>query len=127
MAMSPRYSSPFIGFKLRRRRTSMGKESTSVGPFFLRNVSFIRAISASLTRQTVRPVFSNPSSFFARQRNDSSGGRARRTARWRFRIILFVFLFLVVCRFLSLAFPFCHSPCFRRAAGELHHTLHTRG
>src|SRR5260370_10484427 len=132
MAMSPRYSRSVIAFEPRRgrggrRRTSVGTESTSVGPFFLRYVSFIRAISASLTRQTVRPAFSNPSSFFARRRNVSSGGRARRTARWRFTIILVAFLFPVLCRTLSPAFPLCHSRGFRRAADELHHTLHMRG
>src|SRR5467141_94910 len=128
--MSPRYSPGLTGREPRRRRTglrraSVGKESTSVGPFFLRNVSFIRAISASLTRQTVRPASSTPRSFFTRRRNDSSGGFARRTVRWRFRIIPVVFLFPVLCRTLSPAFPLCQ--CFRRAAGALHHTLHRRG
>src|ERR1700675_2575499 len=132
MAISPKYSPAFFTFELSRRRTglrrtTMGKESTSVGPFFLRNVSFIRAISASLTRQTVRPSSSSPSSFFTRRRNDSSGGRARRTPRWRFRIILAGFLFLVLYRILSLWFPLCHWQRFRRAAGVLHHTLHRRG
>src|SRR5260370_29294043 len=132
MAISPRYSPGFTNFDPRRsrtgrRRANVGKESTSVGPFFLRNVSFIRAISASLTRRTIRPAPCNPSSLFTRRRKDSSGRRARRTARWRFTIILAVFLFLVLYRILSLAFPLCRSRCFRRAAGELHHTLHKRG
>src|SRR6266851_6685115 len=132
MAMSPRYSPAFTGFEPRGRRTSLrratvGNESTSVGPFFLRNVSFIRAISASLTRQTVRLASSSPSSFFTRRRNDSSGRRARRTARCRFRIILAEFLFLVLYRILSLTFPLCHSRRCHRVAGELHHTLHKRG
>src|SRR5260370_21801677 len=131
MAISPRYSPALSVFEPRRsrtglRRATVGKESTSVGRFFLRNVSFIRAISASLTRQTVRPASSSPSSFFTWRRNDSSGGRARRTARCRFRIILAGFLFLVLYRILSPAFPLCHSRYFRRAAGELHHTLHRR-
>src|SRR5712692_8206809 len=130
--MSPRYSPGFAGREPRRSRTgvrrlTVGKESTSVGPFFLRNFSFIRAISASLTRQTVRPVSSSPSSFFTRRRNNSSGRRARRTALWRFTIIPVVFLFLVLYRILSFAFPLCHSRRFRPAAGALHHTLHKRG
>src|SRR3989440_3339275 len=132
MAMSPRYPAAFIVLGPRRswtdfRRATMGKESTSVGPFFLRNVSFIRAISASLTRQTVRPTSSSPSSFFTWRRNDSSGRRTRRTARWRFRIILVAFLFLVLYWILSLAFRLCRSRCFRRAGVALHHTLHRRG
>src|SRR5882762_5708306 len=130
MAMSPRYSPALTVREPRRsrtglRRATMGKESTSVGPFFFRKVSFIREISASLTRRTVRPASSSPSSFFTRRRNDSSGGRARRAARWRFTIILAVFL--VLYRILLAAFPLCHSGCFRRAAGALHHTLHRRG
>src|SRR6267143_3181628 len=132
MAMSPRYSPSFTVREPRRsrtglRRATIGKESTSVGPFFFRKVSFIREISASLTRRTVRPASSSPSSFFTRRRNDSRGGRARRAARWRFTIILAVFLFLDLYRILSPAFPLCHSRCFRRAAGALHHTLHRRG
>src|SRR6266849_9101351 len=132
MAMSPRYSPPFTVREPRRsrtglRRATMGKESTSVGPFFFRKVSFIRAISASLTRQTVRPDSSSPSSFFTWRRNNSSGRRARRTARCRFRIILAEFLFLVLYRILSLTFPLCHSRRCQRVAGELHHTLHKRG
>src|SRR5207245_9705582 len=88
MTMSPRYSPGFTGREPRRtrtglRRTTVGKESTSVGPFFLRNFSFIRAISASLTRQTVRLSSSSPSSFLTRRKNDSRGGCARRAARWR--------------------------------------------
>src|SRR2546429_8184849 len=130
--MSPRYLPGFTNFDPRRsrtghRRANVGKESTSVGPFFLRNVSFIRAISASLTRQTVRPTSSSPSSFFTWRRNDSSGRRTRRTARWRFRIILVAFLFLVLYWILSLAFRLCLWRCSHRAAGELHHTLHRRG
>src|SRR5207253_854306 len=126
MAMSPRYSPACTVFGPRRsrtgfRRATMGKDSTSVGPFFLRNISFIRAISASLTRQTVRPASSNPSSFFTWRRNDSSGRLTRRTVRWRFRIILVAFLFLVLYRVLSLAYLLCHWRCFRLAAGELHH------
>src|SRR5437016_2296244 len=131
MAMSPRYAPDFTVFGLRRRtglrRTTVGKESTSVGPFFMRNVSFIRAISASLTRQTVRPASSSPSSVFTWRRNDSSGRRTRRTARWRFTIILVAFLFLVLYGILSLPFLLCRSRCFRRAGVELHHTLHRRG
>src|SRR6267378_319787 len=129
--MSPRYSPGFTIFDPRRsrtgRRANVGKESTSVGPFFLRNFSFISAIPASLTRQTVRPASCNPSSLFTRRRKDSSGRRARRTARWRFTIILAVFLFPVLYRILSLVFLLCRSQFFRRAAGELHHTLHRRG
>src|SRR5260370_24410938 len=132
MAMSPRYSPAFTVRELRPsrtalRRATMGKESTSVGPFFFRKVSFIRAISVSLTRQTVRLASSSPSSFFTRRRNDSSGRRARRTARCRFRIILAEFLFLVLYRILSLRFPLCHSRRFHRLAGDLHHTPHKRG
>src|SRR2546421_12786579 len=132
MAISPRYSPARTVFGPRPsraafRRTTTGKESTSVGPFFLRNVLFIRAISASLTRQTVRPASSSPSSVFMWRRNDSSGRRTRRTARWRFRIILVAFLFLVLYWILSLAFPLCRSRRFRRAGVELHHTLHRRG
>src|SRR5882757_8751052 len=139
--MSPRYSPDFTGREPRRRRTGLrratvGKESTSVEPFFLRNFSFIRAISASLTRQTVRLAWSSPSSFFTRRRNDSNGRRARRAALWRLltasrspleMFILAEFLFRVLSRIVSLAFPLCRSRCFRRAAGELHHTLHKRG
>src|SRR5260370_24865563 len=129
MAISPRYSPFFMAFGPRcsragRRRAVTGKESTSVEPFFLRNVSFIRAMSASLTRQTVRPASSNPSSCFTRRRNDSSGGRARRTTRWRFRIILFVVLFPVLFLVLFPALPLCHLQSFRRASVQLHHTLH---
>src|SRR5467141_422369 len=132
MAMSPRYSPALTVREPRRRRTGLcgaiiGKESTSVGPFFFRKVSFIRAISASLTRRSGGPASSSPSSCFTRRRNASSGGRARPAARWRFTIILAVFLFLVLYRILLAAFPPCHSRCFRRAAGALHHTLHRRG
>src|SRR2546425_1389740 len=103
MTMSPKYSPFTAAAEPRRSRTGLrraaeGNESTSVGPFFFRNVSFIRAISASLTRQTVTPASSKPSSFFTRRRNDSSGRRARRTARWRFTIILAGFLYLVLSR-----------------------------
>src|SRR6266487_4565948 len=124
MTMSPKYS-PFIAApEPRRSRTGLrraaeGNESTSVGPFFFRNVSFIRAISASLTRQTVTPASSAPSSFFTRRRNDSSGRRARRTARWRFTIILAGFLYLVLSRTLSPGLPLCRLSCLRRAGGDL--------
>src|SRR5207253_11180185 len=129
--MSPRYSAVAV-CKRRRRRTGLrrmavGKESTSVGPFFLRNISFIRAISVSLTKQTVRSTSSSPSSFFTRRRNNSSGRRAARTACCWFRIILAGFLFLVLSRTLSPSFPPCHSRYFHHAAVEPHHTLHRRG
>src|SRR6267378_5141837 len=130
--MSPRYSPGFIGREPRRsrtggRRATAGNESTSVGPFFLRNFSFIRAISASLTRQTVRLSFSSPSSFLTRRKNASSGRRASRTARCWFRIILAEFIFSVLCRTLSPASLLCHWWCFRHAVVALHHTLHRRG
>src|SRR5713226_1969210 len=120
MAMSPRYSPAFTlgapgpsctGFRL----INIGKESTSVGPFFLRNVSFNRAISASLTKQTVTPALGIPNSSCTRRRNDSSGRRARRTARWRLLTVsrspreIFIpveFLFLALCRISRRRSPF---------------------
>src|SRR5260370_24748529 len=124
MSMTPRYSRALTVGEPRRsrtglRRATIGKESTSVGPFFFRKVSFIREISASLTRRTVRPASSSPSSFFTRRRNDSSGGCARRAARWRFTIILALFLFLVLYRILLAAFPLYHSRCFLQPLGAL--------
>src|SRR5580704_3891829 len=131
MATSPRYSPTFPLLEFRRsgtglRRATLGNESTSVGPFFLRNASFIRAISASLTRQIVTPASCNPSWPCTRRRNDSSGRRATRTLLWRFRIILAGFLYFGLSRILSFAFPLCRCRCFRRVADELHHTLHRR-
>src|SRR5258707_1923222 len=129
--MSPRSTPTLTGFAPRRNRTGLprataGKDSTSVGPFFLRNVSFNRAISASLTKQTVTPAPWNPTASCARRKDDSRGRRARRTARWRFRIIRAAFLYLVLFRILLRKFPLCRFQHFRRAADDYHHTLHRR-
>src|SRR5882762_9124265 len=127
--MSPKNSPAFCLLVARGndrglRRVAAGNESTSVGPFFLRNVSFIRAISASLTKAIVTPDPRKPSSLCRRRRKCSSGRRASRTARCWFRIIPAEFLFLVLSRILVPEFPPCRLRRFRRAAGELHHTLH---
>src|ERR1700674_396861 len=132
MAISPKNSPAFCLLVARGkdrglRRAAVGNESTSVGPFFLRNVSFIRAISASLTRAIVMPDSCKPSSLCRRRRKCSSGRRASRTARCWFRIIRAEFLVLVLSRTLVPGFLFCRSRCFPRAAGELHHTLHRHG
>src|ERR1700722_11798983 len=66
---------------------ALGKDSTSVGPFLWRNVSFMWAIAGSLPRQTVISAPCSRSCSRTRARNASSGGRATRTVRWRFRII----------------------------------------
>src|ERR1700682_5465989 len=130
--MSPRNSPAFFLLVAHSnirglRCAAAGNESTSVGPFFLRNISFIRAISTSLTRAIVTPDSWKPSSFCRRCRKCSSGRRASRTARCWFRIIRAEFLFLVLSRTLLSEYPLCHSRCFPRAAGELHHTLHRHG
>src|SRR6266436_1006671 len=131
MATSPKYRAgellALLCFSAARHSFPAGNESTSVGPFFLRNASFIRAISASLTRAIVTPDSWKPSSLCRRRRKCSSGRRASRTARCWFRIIPAEFLFLVLSRILVPGFPPCRSRRFRRAAGELHHTLHRRG
>src|ERR1700731_2256169 len=64
-----------------------GKDKTSVGPRFLRKDSFIPAISASLTRQTVTWACLRSNSRRTRSKNDSKARVDKRTARWRFKII----------------------------------------
>ena len=114
----------------RCRRTD-GKDKTSVGPLFLRNASFIRAISASLIRQTVISASPRLSSPLTRLTNSFSDSRSNRTARWRLRIISAEFLWrapvLLVSPALSRAPRAC---CFQRTGGSvlvLPRTLHTRG
>src|SRR5271155_979969 len=113
-----------------------GKDSTSVGPFFLRKASFIRAISASLTKQIVTSESrrSSPSNTLCEK--TSRGRRATRTARWRFRIMPADFLYLDLSQWLRRQFPLlpCRWPrhyrrCLphsRRAADAPRHTPRKR-
>jgi len=64
----------------RCRRTD-GKDKTSVDPLFLRNASFIRAISVSLIRQTVISASPRFSSSRTRLTNSVSDSRSNRTVR----------------------------------------------
>src|ERR1700722_11500726 len=97
MAMSPRDASRSAELEAKEpgrrfdrpgcRNFTAGKDSTSVGPRFLRKDSFIPAISASLTRQTVTWACLRSNSRRTRSKNDSKARVDKRTARWRFKII----------------------------------------
>src|SRR5579859_197838 len=130
MAISPRYLSVVRGFPffrpfflplaaspflplLRwpavRPHPSAGNDSTSVGPVFFRNRSFIPAIFTSLTKQIVTAYSFTPNSFFTRRKNVSRGFRANRTFRCWFTIMLADFLYPVLSRFPRPPFPPCRS------------------
>src|SRR3990172_3201488 len=64
-----------------------GNDKTSVGPRFLRNVQFSRAIATSLTNCTATPCAGNPSSRRTRSRNRANGPTATGTRRCRFNTI----------------------------------------
>src|SRR5260370_31410237 len=106
-------------------------DSRSVGPFFPRKHAFIRAISASLTRQIVTSAPSRPSSSQTWRRNNSSGRRVRRAVLWRLRIILAEFLLsdpspVVFPILFPGPWPF-HSLPPRASAHTPLQTLRTRG
>src|SRR5215472_13964501 len=81
---SPRNSLTLVPTLTALPRSSAGNDSTSVVPFFFREVSIKRTISRFVTKQSATESLPTPSSPITRRRNRSAVRRLTRTLRWRF-------------------------------------------